>query len=140
MLDAETLAHDFDEERLGFGAPPRAASEPRTALHRVAAALMAFGALAFVLFTTGLDLGGGWSALASTLGCLALGACLWFYVDFEDTPAGIRHDDTFFRGIQNRSLLGWALGLALTGFYVVLYFQPQLEKLGFPAVLERPAR
>jgi Pyruvate/2-oxoacid:ferredoxin oxidoreductase delta subunit len=139
-LDAKTLAYDFDEEALGFGAPPRVAPARRTALHRLAAALIGLGALLFVLFTTGLELGGGWSALAATLGLASLGACLWFYVEFADTPPGIRHDDTFFRGIQNRSLLGWALGLALTGFYVVLYFEPQLARLGFPDVLARPAR
>lgn len=136
-LDARTLAHAHDEEALGFAAPPRAAPEPRTALHRAAAGSMALGALALVLYVAGLDLGGGWGALGATLGLLALGASLWFYVDFKDTPPGIRHDDTFFRGLQNRALLGWALGLFLTAFYVVLYFQ---DDLGLASLLARPTR
>ena len=143
-LDARTLAYEFDEEASGFGPPPRAESLPqrgplrRTAGHRLAAGLMALGLLALVLFCAGLDLGGGWSALAATLGLGVLGACLWFHVDFRGTPAGIHHDDTFFRGIQNRALVAWALGLALTGFYVVLYFEGDLARLGFPALLVRP--
>jgi hypothetical protein len=139
-LEPETLSYDFDEEAAGFAAPPRATPPRRTALHHAAAGLMALGALALVLFVGGLELGGGWSALGATFGLLVLGAALWFYVSFEDTPPGIKHDDTFFRGIQNRGVLGWALGLALTGFYVVLYFQADLAKLGFPPVLERPTR
>ncbi len=137
-LDAQTLAHDFDEEALGFGAP-RAEPPRRTALHHAAAGLLALGALALVLFLAGLELGGGWSALAATFGLLALGACLWFYVDFKDTVPGIRNDDTFFRGIQNRGVLGWALGLALTGFYVVLYFYDDLRARGLPPLHDRPA-
>ena len=139
-LDPKTLAYAFDEEQGGFGVPPRAAPVARTALHRVAAGLLALGLLALMLFLAGQDLGGGWSAFGATFGLLALGACLWFYVDFRDTPPGIRHDDTFFRGIQNRALLGWALGLALTAFYVVLYFKDDLERLGLPPVLARPIR
>jgi ferredoxin-type protein NapH len=139
-LDRETLAYAFDEEAAGFAAPPRAAPPARNARHRLAAGLMGLGALALVLYLGGLELGGPWSALAATLGLLALGACLWFHVEFAGTEPGIRHDDTFFRGIQNRGLLGWALGLALTGFYVVLYFQGDLARLGLPPVLERPTR
>jgi ferredoxin-type protein NapH len=139
-LDPQTLAYAFDEEQASLGAPPREVAPRRTLLHHLAAGVMALGALALVLFLAGLELGGGWSAFGATFGLLSLGACLWFYVEFKDTPPGIRHDDTFFRGIQNRALLGWALGLFLTGFYVVLYFKSDLERLGLPPLLERPIR
>jgi Pyruvate/2-oxoacid:ferredoxin oxidoreductase delta subunit len=138
-LEPRTLAYAFDEEAAGFPAPPRAAPLRRTVLHRAAAALMGLGALALVLYLAGLELGGGWGAFVATFGLLALGACLWFHVEFKDTEPGIRHDDTFFRGIQNRGLLGWALGVFLTGFYVVLYFYDDWKGLGLPAVLDRPA-
>ena len=139
-LDAKTLAYAFDEEAAGFPAPPRAAPLRRTALHRLAAVLMGLGAFSFVLFLAGLELWGGWSALALTAGALVLGALLWFHVEFRDTPAGIQHDDTFFRGIQNRGLLGWAFGLALTAFFVVLYFYGDLQARGLPPILARPAQ
>ncbi|HEX6882335.1 MAG TPA: 4Fe-4S dicluster domain-containing protein [Planctomycetota bacterium] len=139
-LDTRTLDWTHDEEALGFSAPPRATPPRRTGLHRLAAALLGLGAFALVLTCAGVELGGGWSALLATFGLLGLGALLWFHVEFRDTPAGIRNDDTFFRGIQNRGLLGWALGLALTGFYVVLYFYDDWRAAGLPAVLERPTR
>jgi Pyruvate/2-oxoacid:ferredoxin oxidoreductase delta subunit len=139
-LDTKTLAYAFDEEQAGFPVPPRATPLARTFGHRLAAALMSLGALALLLYLAGLELGGSWGALVVTFGLLALGACLWFHVEFKDTVPGIRHDDTFFRGIQNRGLLGWALGLFLTGFYVVLYFTDDWKGCGLPAVLDRPAR
>jgi Pyruvate/2-oxoacid:ferredoxin oxidoreductase delta subunit len=139
-LDAKTLAYAFDEEAAGFAAPPRVAPRVRSGLHPLAAGLMALGVLALVLFLGGLELGGGWSALGATFGLLSLGALLWFYVEFKDTVPGIRHDDTFFRGIQNRGVLGWAIGVALTGFYVVLYFYDDWKSAGLPAVLDRPSQ
>jgi len=138
-LDPKTLAYAFDEEAAGFPAPPRAVPMRHTVLHRLAAALTGLGALALVLYLGGLDLGGGWGALGATFGLLALGTCLWFHVEFADTEPGIRHDDTYFRGIQNRGLLGWALGIFLTGFYVVLYFYDDWKRFGLPAVLDRPS-
>ncbi len=140
MIDAQELAHDFDEERAGFGEPPRATRRSLSVAQRAAAAAMGLGALGLALWILGLDLGGGWTALGATFGLLAFGAATWFYVDFKDSVPGIEHDDTFFRGIQNRGLLGWTLGLALTAFYVVLYFYDDLCSRGMPALLERPIR
>ena len=37
MMDAKTLAYDFDEEALGFGAPQAAAPPPRAAISLSAA-------------------------------------------------------------------------------------------------------
>jgi len=132
--------YDFDEERAGFGEPPKLPDAPITLGQRAAAALLAMGALALALYLAGLDLGGGWAAIGLTLGLLCLGAALWFWLDFKDTSPGIKHDGTFFRGVQNRRLLGWSLGIFLTGFYVVLYFYDDLQQLGMPPLLERPVR
>ncbi len=139
-MDAQTLSYDFDEEAQGFGEPAHA-SAPRLSLgHRAAAGALALGALALVLWCVGLELGGGWTAFLAVFGLLAAGGAAWFYLDFKDTPPGIKHDGTFFRSIQNRGLLGWALGLAITAFYVVLYFYDDLRSRGWPGVLERPIR
>ncbi len=140
MIDERTLAHDFDEEGRGFGEPPVDVPRPPRPARRVAAAVIALGALALVLHLAGLELGGGWNALGATLGLLCLGTVLWFYLAFADTVPGIKHDGTFFRPAQNRGWSGWALGIFLTGFYVVLYFYDELQARGMPAVLERPLR
>ncbi|MAB79519.1 MAG: FeS-binding protein [Planctomycetes bacterium] len=113
---------------------------PLSWARRLSAIGIAAGLFLLVLFFFGIDLGGGWSALFSTLGLLSLATALWFYLDFKDTEPGIKHDRTFFRAIQNRSLLGWSLGIAISGFYIVLYFYDELQAKGLPAVLERPIR
>ena len=140
MIDPKTLAYDFDEEATGFGEPARATPQPMPWPRTLAAGGIALGLLAFVLYFVGLDLGGGWSAVAATFGLTAVATAVWFYLDFKDTLPGIAHDDTFFRGSQNRGLIGWGLGVAITGFYVVLYFYDELQGWGMPAVLERPVR
>jgi ferredoxin-type protein NapH len=140
VSDVADLDYVFDEERAGFGEPARRPRPPASLAQRAAAAGMALGALALFLYVCGLDLGGGWTALGATFGLLAFSAATWYWLDFADTVAGIQQDDTFFRRIQNRGLLAWALGLALTAFYVVLYFYDDLVERGMPRVLERPTR
>ncbi len=44
---------------------------------------------------------------------------------------GIKNDGVWFKSISSLGLLGWLAGIALTGFYVVLYFYP--EFLGLAA-------
>lgn len=140
MIDASTLEYEFDEEGIGFGEPAEATAPPISLGQRVAAALIGLGLLAFALVLAGQDLGSGWTALLGSFGLMAAGAVVWFYLDFKDTVPGIKHDGTFFRGVQNRGLVGWGLGVLITGFYIVLYFYDDLQGMGMPAVLERPIR
>ena len=141
---ASIFDYGFDEEVEGFGEPSGRAEPPASAAKRMATGLIALGALAFVLFVLGFGVpagwGGGWAALSATFGLLAFGTVLYFYLDFKDTAPGIKHDGTVFRSVQNRGLAGWALGIFLTGFYVVLYLYEDLRQAGMPAVLERPIR
>ena len=134
------LDYDFDEEQAGFGEPPRRESPPRNPAQWAAGALVALGALALVLHAGGFGLGGGWLAVGATFGLISLGTALWFWLDLADAVPGIEHDGTFFRDAQNRGVIGWSLGVFLTGFYVVLYFYDDLQQRGMPAVLERPIR
>ena len=39
--------------------------------------------------------------------------------------AGIKNDGVWFKSISSRGVLGWATGIALTVFYVVLYFKAE---------------
>jgi ferredoxin-type protein NapH len=134
------LDYDFDEEGVGFGEPPGQESPPRHPAQWAAGAAIALGALAFVLHAAGFGLGGPWVAVGATFGLMSLGTALWFWLDLAHTVPGIKHDGTFFRDAQSRGLIGWALGIFLTGFYVVLYFYDDLQQRGMPAVLERPIR
>jgi len=139
MIDERTLAYEFDEE-LGFDEPPRAEPPPVKRSTRLAAALVALGALGLLLACAGVSLGGAWPAFFSSFGLLAAGALLWMRSEHSGSVPGIRHNGIFFSAVKNRGLAAWMLGVAFTAFYVVLYFYDDLRGRGMPAVLERPTR
>jgi polyferredoxin len=140
VIDPELLAYDYDEEANGFAEPPRASAPSIPPLQRLAGAGVALGTLAFVLAAAGALPTGGWGVLLGSLGLASAAAAVWYYLDFAGTEPGVKHDDTFFRGVQNRGLVGWALGILITGFYVVLYLYDDLLGQGMPAVLEGATR
>ena len=60
------------------------------------------------------------SLLAITIGII------WFSWDaYSKKLPGIKNDGVWFKSISSRGLWGWIAGLALTGFYIVLYFYPE---------------
>jgi len=137
--DGLPLDYDLDEEAVGFGEPPRAAPARSNPVVLAGGFLVGLGALAFVLVCCGV-LGGGWGTLWTCLAPLVLGALFVFQGRYGGTEPGIKHDGNVFRSSQTRGRLAWVLGLAITGFYVVLYFYDDLRARGMPAVLERPTR
>src|SRR5690606_39783565 len=38
---------------------------------------------------------------------------------------GIKNDGVWLRSLTSRGLLAWALGIGITGFYIILYFFPE---------------
>ena len=128
MIDAETLAHDFDEEAHGFGEPPRAEAAAPAALgaaHKGALALVALGLVALVVQVAGGPLAGTWPGLAASFGALSVGAALTFWLARRDTTPGIDHDGLWFRGLLARGAAGWLAGVVMTAFYVLIYWFPQ---------------
>ena len=136
MIDAKLLAYEFDEEANGFGEPvtPQDVAPAGLSLAtKFSLALVALGALSLLVQVFGSSLNGTWAGFLSGIGLLSIGACLTFYNQLAGTTPGIKHDGTFFSGLLNRGALGWVAGIAMTGLYVLLYFQPQY--LGYvPAV------
>jgi ferredoxin-type protein NapH len=125
MIDAETLAYDFDEEAHGFGEPPRAAAQaPLPLAQRGALALVGLGLVALAAQAAGGPLAGTWTGLASSFGLLAAGASLHFWLDLRGTTPGIKHDGVWFRGLFARGAAGWTAGVAMTAFYVLIYWFP----------------
>ena len=60
---------------------------------------------------------------------ILLGSALYSDQLYKGTLVGIKNNGVWFNALSNRGLLGWCIGLALTGFYICLYFYP--EKLGY---------
>lgn len=165
------FAHVRDEEREPFAEPPRAAAPASdedapfghgehggpgrpSLLLRLTAGVAVAGAVALTLLlaagiggagdlVTALTGGllGTWWGLLLGLVLPSAAASVWFYETWRRRPAGVRNEGTFFRGMSSRGLGAWLVGVALTAFYVALYWYPQvIHDAGLVALVDPLAR
>ncbi len=66
----------------------------------------------------------GW--LYSSLGAISIGSIWYTYEQYNDTLPGIKNNGVWFKSISARGAWAWILGVFLTGFYVLLYWYPEL--------------
>ncbi len=66
--------------------------------------------------------------LAMTL--ISIGVIGYSRASYNHKKAGIKNDGVTFKSITSRGVLGWLTGIALTGFYIILYFYPTFLGLG----------
>ncbi len=64
--------------------------------------------------------------LTISLTSLALGILLYAKGSYQNSTEGIKNDGVWFNSISSKGFWAWIAGLSLTGFYIVLYFFPQL--------------
>jgi len=56
---------------------------------------------------------------------MVLAGIFWYSkVSYAHKTEGIKNDRIYFKSLTNRGFWAYILGLALTGFYIVLYFYP----------------
>lgn len=79
---------------------------------------------------------GSWSPFLLSLGLVSVASVVWFYLEYAPSTPGIKNNNIMFSGTKSRGWIGWVLGIAITAFYVVLYFYDDLQGFGLPAVLE----
>jgi len=79
----------------------------------------------FILQLFNLNLGN--SALWLSVAILAIFAgIIWFsQAAYSHKHKGIKNDGVWFKSMSSRGVLAWMAGVALTGFYIVLYFYPE---------------
>ena len=83
------------------------------------------GLFILLLAVFNIDLPGkGWW-LTLSIG-LIFGATYWFSkVAYANKEKGIKNDGVWFKSLSSRGFWAWIAGIALTGFYVILYFFPE---------------
>lgn len=62
--------------------------------------------------------------LTISLALLGGGILVYAYGTYRNKPEGIQNNGVWTRSISSRGLWAWIAALALTGFYIVLYFFP----------------
>lgn len=128
-MNTQEFEYDFDEEALGFGEPvtPVDVTPPGLAGgEKAGLALVAIGLLSLIVQSAGGPLAGTWIGVASSFGLLALGGAVTFWGQHVDSAEGIKHNGTWFRTLTSRGALGWIAGIAMTSFYVALYWYPEV--------------
>ncbi len=85
--------------------------------------LMGLGILVLALFNINFPNKSLWLTLS--LLAMLLGIVGFAYGQYGEKHAGIKNDGVWFKSISSRGLWAWIFGIAMTGFYVVLYFYPQ---------------
>ena len=89
---------------------------------KLSVALTATGGIFLLLELIGRAQGSGWQRFLLSFGAISVGATSTFYYLYRGTTPGIRNSQLFFRSLTSRGLFAWGLCVALTGFYVQLYF------------------
>ncbi|MDP5060595.1 MAG: 4Fe-4S binding protein [Maribacter sp.] len=112
---------NFDRSMSLAGEPPKALNTGQKLA--VLVGMTGMGILILQLFNLNL----GNSALWLTISIVAIfTGIIWFsQAAYAHKHKGIKNDGVWFKSISSRGVLAWMGGIALTGFYIVLYFYPQ---------------
>lgn len=112
---------NFDRSMSLAGEPPKALNTGQKLA--VVTGMIGLGILILQLFNLNL----GNTALWLTVSIVAIFAgIIWFsQAAYAHKHNGIKNDGVWFKSISSRGVLAWMAGIALTGFYIVLYFYPQ---------------
>ncbi|CAN5529699.1 hypothetical protein BH10BAC5_BH10BAC5_04900 [soil metagenome] len=99
----------------------------KTGLKKIGLTLFAFGMLMFLIsFTSATDISPIFFFVSST-GFGALGGLIFFYAQLKENPiAGVKKNKMMFMNATNKGLLGWGAAVFFTGFYVLLYWFPEV--------------
>ncbi len=84
--------------------------------------------LTLALFNTNFPYEGVFLTVA--LGLIVVGTVIYSRNAYLNKLEGIKNDGQWFKSISSRGFWGWAVGIILTTFYIVLYFYPQYLGLG----------
>lgn len=106
-------------------------------MQRMALALSAIGVLLFLVSIPMNNIAMPWAWMLTAFGITSVGAWLYIRRSYAGKPAGIKNDGVWHSGTTARGAVGWVLAIVLTGFYVLLYFYPELLGLGTEGAANR---
>lgn len=99
-------------------------------IQKIAALIGGVGLLILfvALFGGGLSQPAIW--LAASLGLMSLGTIVFSWRAYMTQEPGIKNNGVWFNSLTNKGLWAWIAGIVITGFYVLLYWYPQVLGLG----------
>ena len=103
------------------------AETPRgiSVLQRIAIAIGLVGFTILLLALLNVDFPNKTTFFILSLVLIVTGVIVYSNNAYLNKPEGIKNDATWFKSISSRGIFGWIIGIGLTIFYVLLYYQPQ---------------
>ncbi len=101
---------------------------PRKLNHqqKLSTAIGMLGLIILLLASFNVQLQPRWMFLSLALSAIA-GGIIWFAkASYSGLPKGIKNDGAFLKPMTSRGMVAYATGIGLTGFYIILYFFPEL--------------
>jgi ferredoxin-type protein NapH len=99
---------------------------PRTDwVQNVGLAMVGISVLILLATWAGLTLDGTVFLPIALIG-LVTGTVIYSVRSYANVPAGIKNNGVYFNSLTNKGALGWLVGIILTGFYIFLYWYPEL--------------
>ena len=98
----------------------------RDALSFGAVIIGSIGILLLLISIQGIHIGNKGLHLATALGLIVIGTIMYSWRAYMTTAPGIKNNQVWMKSLTSRGILGWLVGVLLTGFYVILYFFPHL--------------
>lgn len=96
------------------------------AAQRAAMVAVGIGSVALLVAAFGAGTTYPLVSLLLGLGLIAGGGLVYIQKQYGAGPAGVRNNGIAFSGATARGAIGWTLGVAITAFYLLLYFHSDL--------------
>lgn len=114
------------DQNLAVGQPPNHADW----IQKLGLTVASAGVLLLLISITGIELAPSWLYLTISLTSIIAGTTLYSVRTYLTQSAGVKNNGVWFTSLINRGILGWIVGIILTGFYILLYWYPQYLGLG----------
>ena len=101
-------------------------SENISIAKKIAFSILTFGFLFLLIALTGFSKYHPILLLILSYGFILSGSILYFTFQFKESPENLKNSKTFLHTLSSRKNPAWILGILLTGFYIILYWFPEL--------------
>ena len=95
-------------------------------IKRIGLAILGAGLLMLLVTLTGVAHQQPVLFLFLSVGLMVGGSLFFILPQIKEAPAGIKNNGIFSRSATSRGIVGWIFGVVITGFYVLLYWFPNV--------------
>ncbi|MFD0963606.1 4Fe-4S binding protein [Pseudofulvibacter geojedonensis] len=95
-------------------------------VQKISFGMALIGVLVLAISFLGINIENKSISLTFSLLSIIVGTSVYAYRTYSLHPKGIKNNHVWFNSLSNRGIWGWILGFILTGFYILLYWFPEI--------------